>query len=216
MERQEELLEVTKVSRKEGEENQAFLSRVAKVANNLQDEDWRLLSETAQDWVNAANFASDHKQELPDFEDEDRIEELLDAIKKEEEEDNKAGPKKKGKAVQDEEEGETDVVTKSKKAAKANGKAPAKAAKKAAGSTAKKAGTKSAPQGEGRGRKGSFPLEAKITVKTKDNPHRTKSNDFEKFKKLKTGMTVGSAVDAGVDWGYLRYAVKRELVTVGK
>ena len=110
------------------------------------------------------------------------------------------------------------VPTTAKKPAKATKKAAKKAspAKKAASNGAKKVGAKSGK--ETRGRKGAFPLEAKIAVKVKENPHRPKSKDFSKFKALEGrgngAVTVAKALESGADWGYLRYAVERELIAI--
>ena len=102
-----------------------------------------------------------------------------------------------------------------KKSAKKTAK-KASGAKKAASNGAKKATAKSGK--ETRGRKGAFPLEAKIAVKVKENPHRPKSKDFSKFKALEGrgngAVTVAKALESGADWGYLRYAVERELIAI--
>jgi hypothetical protein len=47
----------------------------------------------------------------------------------------------------------------------------------------------------------------------KTNPHRKATNDFGKFKKLRTGMTIEQA-KAVVDLGYLRYAERRQILSV--
>jgi len=59
-----------------------------------------------------------------------------------------------------------------------------------------------------------FPLTAKIRLVAKENPHRNGTNDFAKFKKLSAGMTVAKALATGVDRGYLRYMVGRELISI--
>lgn len=46
------------------------------------------------------------------------------------------------------------------------------------------------------------------------NPHRQGTNDFAKYKKLKQGMTVAEAYDAGIGKGYLHYMVKRGLFKI--
>jgi hypothetical protein len=64
--------------------------------------------------------------------------------------------------------------------------------------------------------KTSKPLAAdsKIRLIAKSNPHRKATNDFGKFKKLSTGMTVEAAVAAGVDRGYLRYAAAHSILAL--
>jgi hypothetical protein len=56
---------------------------------------------------------------------------------------------------------------------------------------------------------------AKITIKSKENPHRTKTSDHAKFRKLMGCPTVEAALAAGIDRGYLRYMVGRALIAIG-
>jgi hypothetical protein len=60
-----------------------------------------------------------------------------------------------------------------------------------------------------------YSLSAKITLVSGKNPHRAKTHDFAKYAKLKNGMTVEKALAAGVDRGYLRYGVGREILSIG-
>lgn len=52
---------------------------------------------------------------------------------------------------------------------------------------------------------GQLTANSKITLNVKENPHREGSIAFKKFGKLSKGMTVESAVAAGVDTSYLRH-----------
>jgi len=58
----------------------------------------------------------------------------------------------------------------------------------------------------------------KITVKSKENPHREGTLGAKTFALLKTGMTVGEFLDAcekhSADRGYLGHWVKKEHVTI--
>ena len=58
------------------------------------------------------------------------------------------------------------------------------------------------------------PKDATITLLVKKNPHRAGSKDAARFDQLKPGMSVGDAVQLGASWRYLRYAVKRGLITL--
>jgi len=57
-------------------------------------------------------------------------------------------------------------------------------------------------------RRGPYDHSAIITVISKSNPHRAGSKDHGKFRKIKTGMTVKEALEAGADRRYLRYATE--------
>lgn len=75
---------------------------------------------------------------------------------------------------------------------------------------AAKAPNVKAPRGKG----GTPDDAARIKLAVKANPHRVTSKDFGKFAKLSSGMTVGTAIAAGVDRGYIRYAIERAILTV--
>lgn len=60
-----ELKEVTGVEQKPGEAQDAFLVRLAKKANDLQDDEWQALSHDAQVWVNAGLDAVEAKKVPP-------------------------------------------------------------------------------------------------------------------------------------------------------
>lgn len=174
-----------KVKRKDGEDDQSYFRRLFEKANTCTDDQWKALSEDTQKWVNAASAAVEEGNTIPNFDGE--VVEATAETSETADEDTMATKKEKGAA-------------KSKAGAKKGGAA------KAAAKTVNKGAV---------GRKGTYPLDAKITVKVKDNPHRESSKDYNKFKGLKTGMTVEKALAAGADWGYLRYAAGRELIAVG-
>ena len=91
---QSELLKVTELSTKRGEERQDFLARLMKGVAELSDKDWDGLSQEAQDWFNDAADAKNAKAKvLPDF---------PDAEKEEEEQEEK--PKSRRGAAKDEAE----------------------------------------------------------------------------------------------------------------
>lgn len=60
----DELLFVSKVKRRKGEDDQAFLKRLALTVDKLGDDDWKELSEEAQVWNNEAIKASDADAEI--------------------------------------------------------------------------------------------------------------------------------------------------------
>ncbi len=239
-----ELMEVTKVNAKPAEIPQSFLARITKKAGEIflkeekanakeqidvaggkpvaltKDEEeegytaayigadgkrvlvngtseaWGSLSEDVQAWFNEAMRAFVANKEIESL---DGLDEVLAAAM----EDTKVSTKKKGAAAPK----KTKEVAKGTKATTP----PKKGAEAPAG---KGKGVAAAANGTGRGRKGAYPVQAKIKLVVKDNPHRQASKDFKKFSKLKSGGTVQDALDAGIDWGYLHYAAKRELITV--
>lgn len=199
---EKELLAVTGVeARGDDESAQEYFQRIYEKANKMSDTDWSKLSDATQLWVNAAGDAVDEEKPIPNFDGEASEDEPADAGEEEAEPKAETAKAGKGKAKVKEKE---QMAKKEKASAKAGAKEKAAAPKKGA---AKDAASKA-------GRKGTFPLEATITVKNDENPHRKTSKDFDKFKKLKSGMTVEKAVAAGVDWGYLRYGVNREIFTI--
>lgn len=73
---QKELVEVTELSTKRGEDRQDFLGRIVKAVANLSDKEWEGLSQEAQDWFNDAADAKNAKAKaLPDFPDLDAADE---------------------------------------------------------------------------------------------------------------------------------------------
>lgn len=186
-----ELLEVAKVSPKTAKEtDQEFLARLYAKANKITDAAWEKLSDDAQTWVNDAGKASEDGQDLPVLEGLD-----AEAAEETEEEAEEAAPKKERKAAK--------KAAPEKKAAKEK---PAKAAKSAKAPAKKK---------EGRGRPSEFPMDAKITIKAKENPHRAGTILHKQFAKYKSGMTVEKALAAGVLLVNIRYLSKLGHIKVG-
>lgn len=68
---EKELVEVTDLSTKRGEDRQAYLKRLVVAVSELSDKDWEGLSKDAQDWYNNAADAQNAKKALPDFEEEE-------------------------------------------------------------------------------------------------------------------------------------------------
>lgn len=62
---QAELCEITKVVKKDGEGQQPFLRRLFEKVNDLEDDDWKKLSNDAQEWCNNAADAIKAKSALP-------------------------------------------------------------------------------------------------------------------------------------------------------
>jgi hypothetical protein len=68
---EEELLAVLgkKFKVKESESKQTYLARVIRGIDKLKDEDWKVLSEEAQDWLNKGIQAIEESEEIADFPD---------------------------------------------------------------------------------------------------------------------------------------------------
>lgn len=63
-----ELVTVTKVKAKKGEERQAFLGRLAVAATDkISEEEWEKLSDAAQEWANDAVKAQNRNADIPEF-----------------------------------------------------------------------------------------------------------------------------------------------------
>ena len=77
-----ELVKVTELSTKRGEDHQEFLTRLVKATAELSDKEWDGLSKEAQDWYNDAADAKNAKAKtLPDFPDYPKDEEEEEAPK---------------------------------------------------------------------------------------------------------------------------------------
>jgi hypothetical protein len=61
------------------------------------------------------------------------------------------------------------------------------------------------------------PADAKKAIKllAKANPHGEKTKDHAKWKLVAANLTVGTALKAGVDRGYLNYMARRKLIAIG-
>lgn len=199
---EKELTAVTKVTRDKDEGDQPYFARLAGAISKLKDPDWDRLSEPAQLWANSAQIAVEKKAAIPNFDGEvpdDKDAKATKATAKDKE--VKAPAAKKG-AKADKTEKAAKPAKAEAKTKEAEKKAPAKKEAKAA--PAKK-GAKAAANGEGRGRKGSWPMTAKIKVVAKENPHRSGTKNFKRFEKYKNGMTVEQAIAAGAEWANMRY-----------
>lgn len=187
-----DLEKLLKTKQKAGEDLSAYALRLVKMASDekkVSDDDWETLEDVTQMWVNGSKVA-DEKGEPP----------LL--------------PPGVVGAPADAASGETEPAEATKAPAKtANGsKAPAKKAvakkvpaKKAA---AKKAAAKKTPAKSGeksRGRPTLFSDADKITIKQKE-PFRAGSASAIGFAKMKTGMTVEKAIEAGTPRRLIRWS----------
>ncbi len=63
-------------------------------------------------------------------------------------------------------------------------------------------------------KRGRYLADARIKILVTENPHRKGTNDAGKWKKVVAAKTVAGALKAGVDRGYLRYAVGRKLFAI--
>lgn len=69
-----ELKKATEVARKRGEDEQDYLERLAKAANELADADFNSLSEETDTWLNSAFDALEAKKDIPGFPDTEKEE----------------------------------------------------------------------------------------------------------------------------------------------
>lgn len=60
-----ELQETLGITPKPGETRSAFAERLARKANDIEDDDWEILSKQVQIWVNAALTAVEKKEPIP-------------------------------------------------------------------------------------------------------------------------------------------------------
>jgi ribosome maturation factor RimP len=98
----EELLKVTDLGTKRGEDYQDFLARLMSVIAKMPDADWDSLSKAAQNWYNtAADAKNENAKELPDFPDVEKKEEATTRRRAAAEDDTPASPAnlKKGQRV---------------------------------------------------------------------------------------------------------------------
>jgi hypothetical protein len=195
----EELQGVTSVELAEGQSNLDFWTALVKAADKVTAEEWESLSDLTQTWVNIGQFCLENGEDIPDPNDKAAI--------------------KVAKAAMAKADMEAADATVKKEAKKANSAAKKSVKSKSVKAVSEKelvAGkSKSKGNGGGRGRKGLFPLDAKIKVLAKENPHRKGTILHKYFDKYKTGMTVQTALDAGIVWANLRYLNGRELIQVG-
>jgi hypothetical protein len=210
---QKQVLALTKLEPKDGEDADAFSRRVAKRVHDLADKDaqnWEALSEDAQAWVNEVGIAAadatidalsvpeGEPAEDPAPEEEASAEEPAEAS---EEETSVVAEKSVKKAVAKKKAAPKEP--KAKPAAKA--KVEPKAAKPAKEPKAKPV-AKAKANGTGtRGRKPAFGRDAKIKLLAKENPHRPGTKCFKMFAKYKDGMTIGDVIKAGVPYTNVRY-----------
>jgi hypothetical protein len=194
---QERVLTLTKLKPKADESAEDFTKRVIKKVNILADADaqnWEELGEDAQAWVNKNVNAEENEQEL------DCLELPEDEPEAEPEE----------AAADDEAEGEQENEVERKSVKKAsNGKAKKEVKAKAA-----KPAKKASEAGAGRGRKGAFPLDAKVKVLAEENPKRKGSEAAKRFNKYETGKTVADLLKKGVQWGDLRWDQKHGHISI--
>lgn len=181
-----ELKALLQVEQGEDETEGAFLVRLVRKANKVTDDEWKSLHKQTQLWVNNA------LGELEKAEDEKRDPVISMPT------DKKGGDGEAASEPTTSTKETSPVSTPAKKAARKTA-AKGGAAKKTA---AKK--TKTAT-GEGRGRKGAFKLDAKITLLAKENPKRASSKAHKIFAKYQSGMTVEAAIKAGIPWRDLRW-----------
>lgn len=211
-----QVLTLTKIKPKVGETSEAFTLRAVKKLHGLSNEAWEALPDPVQVWVNSNMLADEKGQQLElltlsETESAEPEEPEAEAAEEPAEEETEEAP------VEGEEK-EPVVATKSAKKS-AGKKAPAvKPAKKAAAPKAAAAATvkpAKAKSGETRGRKGAFPLDAKIKVLVDENPKRKGSASAKRFSKYADGKTVAELLKAGVGWNDLRWDSVHKHISIG-
>ncbi|HVX90860.1 MAG TPA: hypothetical protein VHC20_04495 [Candidatus Paceibacterota bacterium] len=179
-----EILKLAKVTRQPEEDEQSFLARVVRAANEVfnkdkNDETWETISEPTQNWINecVTALASKDKPPLPPLPG-------LEAIKTEgSQEEATPGATKKAKTA----------AAKPKKSAK-SGNGHTKIAK-------------------ARGPKGKFSPAHKIKM-LGENPYRDGTKGAVWWGKYKNGMTVQAAIDAGVPRAQVRFDLKKKHISL--
>lgn len=151
---EKELREVTKVSRKKGEAEQAYLKRLFDKVNSLGDDDWKGLSEEAQLWTNGASEAREKREEIPGFSGSKKAAAEEEETEAEAEEAEESAPAEEAKEAEAETEvkvSKTKKASKAKSAKKAAAAKPAKPAKAAKAAKPAKATAKKASKANGAG-----------------------------------------------------------------
>jgi hypothetical protein len=179
---------------KEGESAVNFAYRLAQAANEMADETWESLPTAAQKWVNAALEAVEKIEDTP-------LPEGIEIV---------MSPKTEatdGNGAEEPAMANKASSGSKKAAAQASAKAKTGGGKKAAVKGNGKGGTRPGPQGK-------FASGDKITKLVRENPYREGSKSHGVFKKYKNGMTVQSAIDAGITRAYLLWDVKKEHIAI--
>lgn len=189
-----------KVKQGKKEEEQDYLKRVfaalsEEFSDDPKDKKWKAFGTEAQEWYNSASEAADNEDDLPHFEaaDDEGDEDEAPKGKK-----AKGNGKVKGKRAKAAEADEDEADEDEPKSKKGKGKA-AKAVK----GKAKKGGN-----GASRRSPPAFENDQVIKVLNKD-AHNEGSDIRARFKKIKTGMTVGQARKAGLSMLDLKCDVQR-------
>lgn len=212
-----ELLGAARIKWKTGETAREYCERVHEKIQKVPDEVWNALSDPAQEFHNANIRAMDAAVEArkkgTEVEDEFALLEIPNEV-----EEHHSASAEEGNV---EEVGEADDPAETAPRGKENSpmkaatrKKEAVPAKKAAAAKTTTERRKVAVPRDGRGRQGSFPLEAKIKVLIKDNPKREGTDAHKRFSKYKTGMKVEEALKAGLRWGDLKWDTAHEHIAI--
>lgn len=196
----EQVLALTKLKPKDGESSHDFTMRAVKKLHGSSDEEWEKISDPVQAWVNDTMLADEKDAEL-DLLEVPEVEAASEA-----EPESETATEESEAEAEGAEEKEQEKVVESKSVKKSNGKKPAKV------KVEKKVSAKKS--GETRGRKGTFPLDAKIKVLAKENPKRSGSAAAKRFSKYADGKTVAELLKAGVQWGDLRWDSTHEHIRI--
>lgn len=212
---QPDLEKLLKIKRKDGETLLAYATRLAKAANDpkrVTDDAWNDLQEVTQQWINGANVLDEKGEPVPlppgAAEAEAAAQEGSGkASDGDEPTTGREGPGK-GKAPGP----NAGKAAKPKKPAK-----PARPAKEAKPAKPAKEAKPAKPvkkdDAKSRGRPTLFSNEDVITIKNKE-PFRAGTASAIGFSKIKNGMTVNKAIEAGTPRRLIRWANICEYITV--
>lgn len=140
---EKEILDAVQTKQEDGESRTKFLARVVRRANKLKDDDWDVLSDEAQEWLNDAIDALGNQQEVPDFDGEPVSDDEPAAEADASDGDDDGGDDDGGDSVGDDAETEESTdAEEPEPEAKPEPKKVAKSGKKAKGGKAKKVAKK--------------------------------------------------------------------------
>jgi hypothetical protein len=218
----------TKLTPNPGESFEEFAERVCGAIKKLKEKEWDALPEPLQNWYNSAITPMHNRKKLADAGDADEAAaveipemegfepvddpstEEIDASEAQEiaaaAANGKAEPSPKEKRIAAKLAKKAAVAPKAKATPAPK---PAKVAKPAAPKPAKaaKPAAKKAETGARRGRPMKLNLDAKIKLLVSENPHKSvNSARHKRWKLYQEGMTVATALKAGLNTGNLRHS----------
>lgn len=206
----EELGREFKLRPEPGESHDAFAVRAALRVNKCSDPEWERLSNDLQRWTNKALEARDTHAAIPEL-----VGFRATAVAEETAADAGGGePPAAESAAEDTAEAE-DGANATPYAKGKSKRAPSKTRSVVKQKPAKEAKVSSGGRDAPRGWGAAYPLNAKIVVLVKQNPHRDGTARAARWPKYRTGMTVKEALSAGFSSTDLRHGVRDKHIKVG-